>query len=98
MGPRRMFPPRIDRHARIPHTAGRDSLRRWCRTDSALARGLRQLGAREEEGDLLARGVGTVGSVDRVALDVGAELLPDRAGRGLAAVGRAHDLAVLGDR
>src|SRR5438445_8084188 len=74
----------------------------WGGASPAAARGSArergELGGREEEGDLLLRRLGRVGAVDRVALDVGRELLADRAGRGLLRVGRAHHLAVLRDR
>src|SRR5262249_50224196 len=63
-----------------------------------LALGGGEIGAAEEERDLLARRLGPVGAVDRIPLDVLAELGADRPGRRLAAVGRAHDLAVPRDR
>src|SRR2546427_5102670 len=54
--------------------------------------------AREEERDFRTRRLGCVRAVDRVLLDVGAELAPDRALWRLLRVGRAHELAPARDR
>jgi hypothetical protein len=87
---------KIDHTHWSPGAPSRCAARRGCGRGSARERG--QLGRREEERDLLARRLGRVGAVDRVALDVGRELLADRAGGGLLRVRRAHHLAVLRDR
>src|SRR5579862_1374796 len=52
-----------------------------------------ELEAGEEEANLGARRVRTVGAVHRVLLDVGTELAPDRPLRRLLRVGRSHELA-----
>src|SRR5690242_19210737 len=67
---------------------------------TALRAGRRagEVEAGEEEADLGARGVRTVGAVHRVLLDVGAELTPDRPLRRLLRVRRSHELAPAGDR
>src|SRR2546430_3681056 len=57
-----------------------------------------QLRGAEEVGDLARRGVGRVRAVHHVALDAGGEVGADRAGVRLLRIGRAHDVAVAGDR
>src|SRR5262249_35616833 len=54
--------------------------------------------AAEELGDLLHGRVGSVGTVHRVLADRLGVNLADRAGRGLGGIGRAHEVAVAGDR
>src|SRR2546430_16246315 len=57
-----------------------------------------QLGGAEEVGDLARRGVGRIRAVHHVPLDAGGEVGADRAGGRLLRIGRAHDVAVAGDR
>src|SRR5262249_28680568 len=69
--------------------------RRMARSDGRLGRGgrARQIEAGEEERDLGACGLGRVGSVGRVLLDVGPEFAPDGAPWRLLRVGGAHQVA-----
>src|SRR3989440_7560231 len=57
-----------------------------------------ELGGAEEVGDLARRGVGRIRAVHHVPLDAGGEVGADRAGGRLLRIGRAHDVAVAGDR
>src|ERR1700691_6021794 len=52
---------------------------------------------REEETDLLARGVGSVGAVHHVLVYGLGEIRSDGAGRSYLGIGGAHDVAVLED-
>src|SRR5580698_3111214 len=57
-----------------------------------------QIEAAEKEWNFLRGGLGRIGTVDGVALDVFAEVAPDRPRRRLLRVGRAHLLAPSRDR
>src|SRR3982074_3395626 len=57
-----------------------------------------QLGGVEEEGDLARRTVRRIRAVHHVLLYAGGELGADRARGRLLGIGRAHDVAVAGDR
>jgi hypothetical protein len=56
--------------------------------------GLHLLQGVEKEGDFDFGGVGGIGAVDDVGLDVPGEIGPDGAGRRLAVVGGAHEVAI----
>src|SRR5271166_4772072 len=70
------------------------------RGELLLSRGkvlLREFVSREEVADLEARGVFGIGAVHRVLLDVRSPLLADSALVCLRRIGRAHQLAIVGD-
>src|SRR5687767_679874 len=88
---RKGFSPRLAKYCSMPCAS---SPRRLV----AIALARVQLAVLEEESDLRLGGLRRIRAVHRVGVDRVGEVGADRALGGLLRVGRAHDLAVLGDR